>query len=200
MRTELDAAAGGDQRNPAIECPSMTRACHTATTDSRGTVAAGRHPTMCMASEFTGRHRAAPVSADSGQPQFSTQFSTQRGSQQSKARCLSWSLTPIGVTNQSLPPAFQAGHPGSIPVARSKKLEFTRVFQSAVRSPGALCRLLASSGVCSGVFPAQIVSLPRAMLGWGVEGSHLGAVQAVRSTRGLRLTQVSFARGCDAAS
>jgi hypothetical protein len=37
---------------------------------------------------------------------------------------MSWSQPPIGVANQSLSPAFQAGHAGSIPVARSSLMAF----------------------------------------------------------------------------
>jgi hypothetical protein len=38
--------------------------------------------------------------------------------------CISWSRPPTGVAGQSVLPAFQAGHAGSIPVARSSSLVF----------------------------------------------------------------------------
>jgi hypothetical protein len=55
--------------------------------------------------------------------------------------------------------AFQAGRAGSIPVARSAFFQFTGDFLLFVRLPVVECRLLASGGVRSDVFAAQIMSL-----------------------------------------
>ena len=49
----------------------------------------------------------------------STQFSTQTGGAAELGCCISWSQPPIGGADQYVSPAFQAGHAGSIPVARS---------------------------------------------------------------------------------
>src|SRR5579863_10496178 len=80
--------------------------------------------TKCTASGRIERHSAAPEFTDFGPQRSSTQISTQRGGA-AESRChISWSRRPTGTTDQSVPPAFQAGHAGSIPVARSDFLMF----------------------------------------------------------------------------
>ena len=78
-----------------------------------------RRVTGCAASGFTERDYAAPASTDSRQLRFSTHFSTQRGSAAELRCCNYWSRPQIGIVDQNALVAFQAGHAGSIPVARS---------------------------------------------------------------------------------
>ncbi len=73
-------------------------------------------------------------------------------------RALSWSDAP------ELLLAFQAGHAGSIPVARSAFFQLIFDFPAFIRLIAALWRLLVCSGVYYGIFPAQIMSLARVML------------------------------------
>ena len=83
------------------------------------------------------RHYAAPEFTDSRQRLFSTQVSTRKGST-AESRCrISWSRPQTGVAVESALPAFQAGHAGSIPVARSSSsaifdFKFTYVLLQAI--------------------------------------------------------------------
>ena len=72
----------------------------------------------------TERHCAAPEFTDSRQRRFSTQISTQTGGTAELRGYISWSRPPTGVALQGVLPAFQAGHAGSIPVARSSSIAF----------------------------------------------------------------------------
>jgi hypothetical protein len=66
----------------------------------------------------------APAFTDSGRRRFSTQISTQNGSKAAPECYMPWSWLQTGVFGQDALPAFQAGHAGSIPVARSSSLSF----------------------------------------------------------------------------
>ncbi len=67
------------------------------------------------------RHCAAPDSTDFRQRRFSTQISTQTGNETESGRRICWSGPPTEMAVRSVLPPFQAGHAGSIPVARSTK-------------------------------------------------------------------------------
>ena len=81
---------------------------------------------------------------------FSTQISTQKGSAAESKCHISWSQPPTRVADQNVSPAFQAGHAGSIPVARSASLIF-EVYSADCH----VGRLLVCSDVYSDVFPAR---------------------------------------------
>ena len=92
-----------------------------------------------------------PASIDWRQRRFSTQISTQKGSAAELRWCISWSQPPTGVASQSVLPAFQAGHAGSIPVARSSSstisdlaLPYAR-FQAVHRAASLPIRYFSSS-------------------------------------------------------
>jgi hypothetical protein len=65
---------------------------------------------------------------DSGRRRFSTQISTQKCSKAEPKCHMSWSYLQTGAVGQDASPAFQAGHAGSIPVARSEDRRPLRVY------------------------------------------------------------------------
>ena len=84
----------------------------------------GSHRVHGIRVHRTALHCTAPDSTDFRQRRFSTQISTQKGSAAESRRRISWSRPPTGMVGRSVLPAFQAGHVGSIPVARSSSWVF----------------------------------------------------------------------------
>jgi hypothetical protein len=127
------ARAGTDLNSPAAE-PSQPRA---RAASHRGAAIHDGADTGYRASGCKQPDHAAPACTDSGQRRFSAQTSTQRRTAPESKRCIPGSQTLTEVAHQSTPLAFQAGHTGSIPGARSHLLSAVFASRDSISVPTA---------------------------------------------------------------